>query len=228
MRTRYFRFLAIIVGILFVLPISAQNSRQYIRNSIREWGECRNVAITKRNGDVALYGRSGYSAGSCPADLINALKTLNSQNEYIDDVQLTDAGRWLVLYGNNGAQWNNIPYSLEREIREYNNNGESITSVTFNDDGDWILISTEHVSSSDPDLQDWLAQGMNTFGTLWTACITDDCLVAVFENGYKFLGNVPSDLRQALNNTSLNVFRLKIAGTAWFFADFSGGYQYNM
>ncbi|MCM1139535.1 MAG: hypothetical protein NC453_13270 [Muribaculum sp.] len=218
-------FLALMVS---SLSAYAQGSRQYIRDAIKGWGECRNVAITKTNGDIALYGRNGCARSNCPQGLNDAITKLNNNKEYIDDIQLTEAGRWLILYGDNGIQWNDIPYSLERKLREFNNNGEVITSVTFNDDGDWIVITTEHISASDSRIQDWLADGLNNFGGLWAACITDDCLVAVFEGGYKFLGNVPNDLRQALKSSSLDVYRLKIAGTAWFFADRNGRFRYNM
>lgn len=216
------------IMLLFCLPMEAQNSREYIRNAIKGWGECRNVAITRTNGDVALYGRNGCARSNVPSGLNDAITELNNQKEFTDDIQLTEAGRWLILYGNNGIRWNDIPYSLERKLREFNDNREVITSVTFNDDGDWIVITTEHISASDSRIQDWLADGLNTFGGLWAACITDDCLVAVFEQGYKFLGNVPEDLRSALKSTNLNVYRLKIAGTAWFFADMDGRYRYNM
>jgi len=53
-------------------------------------------------------------------------------------------------------------------------------------------------------------------------------MVAVFAGGYKFFGNVPESLKTALKNTKLDVYRLKIAGDSWFFADKNGSYQYNM
>lgn len=206
----------------------AQNSREYIRNAIRGWGECRNVAITRTNGDLALYADNGCARSGVPKSLNDAISELNHDRKYIDDIQLTENGKWLILYGNNGLKWNNIPGSLESMLRDYNNNGEVITAVTFNDDGDWIIISTEHISASSPSIQDWVAEGMDSYGGVQTACITDDGCVVVYENGYRFLGNVPNDLKTALKETKLDVYRLKIAGTAWFFADKSGRYRYNM
>lgn len=222
-------FLFLLIGIFFpATSIHAQNSRAYIRNCIKEWGECRNVAITKTNGDVALYGRNGCARSNVPKGLDEALTELNRDSEYIDDVQLTENGRWLILYGDNGIRWNYIPYDLEQQLREYNSNGEVITSVTFNDDGDWILVSTEHFSASDPNLLEWVSDGMDRYNGVQTVCITDDGLVVVYEGGYKFLGNVPADLKKALQETNLDVYRLKIAGTSWFFADRNGNYRYNM
>ena len=223
-----FRRMALLLFMLMgALTISAQ-SRSYIKEAIKKNGECRNVAITKTNGDLMLYGRNGCARSGCPKGLNDAIVELNNAQEYIDDVQLTENGRWLILYGNNGFLWNDIPYSLERQLREYNNEGETVLSVTFNDAGDWAIVSTEHVSASETWIQDWLKEGMRNYGMLWTVCITDDAMVAVFEDGYKFYGNVPETLKTALNKTRIDVFRLKIAGTAWFFSDGKSRYDYYM
>ena len=211
------------------IPIQTQGQgRATLRRNIKEWGECKNVAITKSNGDVALYGKNGYACYSCPGSLVNALSKLHDRSKLIDDVQLTENGSWLVLYGDNGFQWNDIPYSLEKKLREMNDNEEVITSVTFNDAGDWIVISTEHIAASNPEVYSWIEEGIEEYGALWAACITDDALVLCYSRGYKFMGEVPSGLKSALRESSLDVYRVKIAGTSWFFADKHGHYRYNM
>jgi hypothetical protein len=213
---------------LLIAVSSYGQGRTYIREQIRKEGECRNVAITKNNGDLMLYGRNGCARSGCPQSLNEAITELNSETKYIDDVQLTEEGRWLILWGNNGFRWNDIPYSLERKLREYNEKSEVVTSATFNDAGDWIVISHDHYSSSDSRISGWLKEGNEEYGQLWAACVTEDAIVAVYASGYKFLGNVPESLKDALRKTKLDVFRLKIAGTAWFFADKNGNYQYSM
>lgn len=160
--------------------------------------------------------------------LTEALNELNEEGEYIDDVQLTERGRWLILYGNNAFRWNYISSSLEAEIREYNRRGDVVTSVTFNDDGDWIVISKEHFSASDNRIVEWLKDGLEEYGQIWSACVTDSAIVAVFENGYKFLGDVPSDLKSKLDSVDFDVYRMKIAGTAWFISDGVDEYDYSM
>lgn len=210
------------------LGANAQSSRAYIRECIQKWGECRNVAITRTNGDLALYGHNGSARSGCPKALNDELERLNAKKEYIHDVQLTEQGRFVILYGDNGLRWNGIPSSLESKLREYNSKQEVITSVTFNDGGEWVVITENYFSSSGTNILEWLKAGIDDYGKLWTACITDDSLVAVYERGYKFYGDVPQDLQNALRATKLNVVRLKIAGSAWFFADANGRYQYNM
>lgn len=221
-------WLLVLLFTVFSASTGYAQSRAYIRNAIDNWGECRNVAITRYNGDLALYGTNGYAMKGCPQGLNDAISELHDDDEYIDDVQLTEEGRWLVLYGDNGLIWNDIPYSLETKLRDYHKRGEVITSVTFNDAGDWIVITTNYFSCSDTEIQDWLVEGHEKFGQLWAACITDDALVAVFEDGYRVFGDIPTSLSNALRETSLDVYRLKIAGTSWFFADEDGNYQYSM
>lgn len=224
----FLKGMVLILMLLINSHSSFAQSREYIRNAIEEWGECRNVAITKFNGDLALYGKNGCARSGCPDDLNDAITELNNNGEYIDDIQLTEEGRWLILYGNNGIRWNDIPYSLEQKLREYNQQGEVITSVTFNDAGNWIVITTNYYSASHSEVLNWLKEGNEDYGQLWAACVTDDAVVAVFKEGYRFIGNVPETLKKALKETNLNVFRLKIAGNAWFFADQNGRYNYNM
>lgn len=207
----------------------AQNSRDYVRNSITSWGTCRNVAITDTGGDIALNYNNQYAYSGIPTSLANAIKELHDESEFIDDIQLTENGNWLILYGNNGFQWSNIPSDLEDAMREFNNNEEVVTSATFNDRGDWILISTEHIKASTSNIYEWIQDGMESFGPLWAAHITNDGLVLCFENGYKYLGNVPDRLKDALHSSKYNVYRIKFtSGGSYFFADKDGRYTYWM
>ncbi len=221
--------LILFLSLFLSIKIGAQTrDRSYIKQQIRYHNECRNVAITKYNGDLMLYGKNGWAASGCPKGLTDALDELNDDGEFIDDVQLTESGRWLILYGNNGIRWNDIPYSLERKLREWNSQSEVITSVSFNDDGDWVAVSHNYICASDSRIQDWIGEGMNLYGGVWATCITDDAIVVVYEKGFRTLGDIPSTLNSRLKQTSIDVYRLKIAGDAWFFSDGKSEYDYNM
>jgi len=45
-----------------------------------------------------LYGRNGCARKGCPESLNEAITELNNDAEFIDDVQLTESGNWLVLF----------------------------------------------------------------------------------------------------------------------------------
>ena len=223
------RLINFMLTLLFVVNLmNAQNSRDYIKQQITLWGECKNVAITETNGDLALHGENGWVGSGLPPGLADELNKLNNESELIDDVQLTENGRWIILYGDNGFRWSDIPYSLERKIKVFNSEGDIVFSVTFNDNNDWIIISKERYAASSVELQNWLQEGANEFGMLWAACLTNEALVACYQGGYKFLGNIPYSLKEALTATKMNVYRIKIAGEAWFFSDFYGNYQGKM
>ena len=232
MRKYFFLIVSLIFSIALVsVPVEANaqsRDRSYIREQISYHGECRNVAITKRNGDLMLYGQNGWAATGCPKDLTEALHELNEEEVYIDDVQLTEDGRWLILYGNNGLRWNDIPYSLEQKLREWNSKQEVITSVSFNDAGNWIAVSTNYVCASDAKVQEWIREGMEDYGGVWATCVTEDAVVVVYETGFRCIGEVPAELKQKMTSTSINIYRLKIAGDAWFFSDGKSRYSYNM
>lgn len=215
--------------LLSQLCVFAQDSRSYIRNQIEEWGSCRNVTITLTGGDIALNWDNAYAYSGIPSDLASAIKELHNDSELIDDIQLTEDGRWLVLYGNNGFRWNNIPSDLERTIRQYNADREVITSVTFNDSGGWIVITSEHISASNSEIYDWIEEGIREYGQLWAAHLTNDGLVLCYENGYKYMGNVPANLKQTLRETNINVYRIKfLSDGSYFIADKEGAYSYYM
>jgi len=219
----------LIVMVLTISQVYAQGSRKYVKDAISSWGTCRNVAITDTGGDIALNYSNQYAYSGIPSDLSSAIKSLHDKGELIDDIQLTEEGRWLILIGNNGIQWNDIPYSLESKLRELNSNREVITSVTFNDYGDWIVITTEHISASTDKIYDWIKAGMYDYGQLWAAHITNDGLALCYAEGYKFMGNVPYKMKEALKNTRNDIYRIKFTPQgSYFFADIDGRYSYYM
>lgn len=225
MKSRVLFFLLFTV----VSSLSLFAQRDYIKQQINEWGSCRNVAVTLTGGDLALNWNNAYAYSGIPRGLANAIDELHEEGEFIDDIQLTEEGRWLILYGNNGFRWNNIPYSLENKIREYNHDREVITSVTFNDQGGWIVITTNYISASNEDVYDWIEEGMKSYGKLWAAHMTNDGLVLCYETGYKFLGNVPNNLKEKLKQTKINVYRIKfLSDGTYFIADTNGNYAYYM
>ena len=230
MKKQMIKSLMVVMALcLTTIGANAQRDRNYVKSQIKKWGTCKNVAITKTNGDVALYGTCGYATSNVPAALSNKLKELNKANTLIDDVQLTESGKWCVLYGRNDATWTtDIPSGLANKINEFHNNNYVVRSISFNDYGRWVIVSDEYYATSSTELTNWLKSGSDRWGRLWAVCVTDDATVAVYEKGFCYRGNVPEKLKEALRSTSFNVYRLKVSGDSWFFADTNGNYRYWM
>lgn len=222
-----------LAAILFCgLQMSAQTSqsRTAIRNSIEAHGKCKNVVLTNTKGNLMLYDKYGCVRNGLPKSLDKLLSQLIKEKRNIKDVVVSESGQWLVLYGDNGCKWSSgIPTGLKNKIREYNRNKERISTAVFNDNGDYIIVSDKHFAASDNDLTTYLKEGTDVYGPLWTVCLTNDGFIAVYENGYRFNGNIDDNLRQALRETNIDVYRLKMCGPYWFFANEDGSrYKYNL
>lgn len=213
--------------------------RDFVKEQIARAGECRNVAITMYGGDLVLCGRNGWAANDCPEYLTDALHGLERAGAFIEDVQLTEKGNWLIQYYDGPVadgqtaqsqkfRWSGIPRDLRRQLQRYMEDGETIYSVSFNDLKEWIIITSESFSASNSALRDWLKEANEEHGMLWTVCLTDDAVVVVCENGFYMDGEVPWTLEDALNSTEIFVRRLKIAGDSWFFSDGIGEFDYEM
>lgn len=210
--------------------LKAQYNQQvpltYIKEQIKRWNSCKNVAITDACGGVALHESNGYASTGVPDGMANALKLLNRDGVLIDDVHLTEQGRWLVLFGDNGMRYYGLPKSLEDRMREFNQKGYTIYSVTFNDYGDWVIISNEYYSTSSQNLYSYIEERRKKYGQLWSACLTNSGFVAVFENGYASFGDVPQGLVTALKTISFDGFRVKFTPRGrWFVGNNAGNYE---
>lgn len=203
-------------------------SRQSLRDAIKSWGTCKSVAITTQNGNVAIYGTNGYhTSSSTPVAMTNRLRELNNAKNTISDVIITENGRWIIIY-DEGVSWSNdIPYALAQKIREFNQR-EAIWSVALNDNNEWVIVGKEHYSASSQSITDYLNQGHAKYGKLWTVHMTNSSMVAVYEDGYRFLGEVPTRLKEALSKTSMDVLRLKYLPDGSYFISDGKAYDYWM
>ena len=228
MRMRRTAFIMALMTVFTVSLFAQSRGRNYIKQNISEWGaaamwpsptpEATSPSTERTTMPIRPASHRPWPTRS---------KKYHDDDDYIDDVQLTEDGEWLILVGKNGCQWSNIPSELESKLRQWNEAEETITSVTFNDDGDWIAVSTDHVASSSTDMDDWIKEGIETHGQLWAAHLTNDACVLCFENGYKFLGNVPPKLKDALKATKYDVYRIKFTKEgSYFFADQEGHYTF--
>lgn len=211
------------------LSAFSQDSRTYIKQSIAQHGSCKTVAITQNYGDVCLYGKNGWACKNCPVDLRDALKQLSDRGKTINDVQLTENGKWLIIFDGNGFKHSSgFPAGLASKLQEFNLNREHIISASFNDEGEWVAVTPEHLSASSPDLTSWLQGGINSYGRILCVAMSDGAVVAVYDGGYKFLGSVSQTLKNALRQTQIRVENVKFSGEHWFFANKDGKYQFYM
>lgn len=213
---------------LLSLPVAAQ-SRDFLRESIDKYGECRNVAITQGHGSVMLFGINGWVADEfCPSSLKRNLRKLHQNGEDIVDVCITQSGNWIILYGRNGFNWLGVPDSLIPVLYKCNGDDEEVVTVTFRDDGDWVVVTKNYVDCNNPDIYSWIMEGCELYGNVRTVTMSDDGIIVIYEKGHRTSGEVPETLCTALSNTDIEVHCVKFAGEAWFFSDGVARYEYLM
>jgi hypothetical protein len=222
------RFFLLIASVAMATTMFAQSSRECIKQVIREKDECKSVAITQYNGDAMIYGHNGWAAQACPNDFTEALYELNTQKVEIQDIHITELGRWAILCNQHDVIYDLSYDNLKHKIATCQEDNEQITTITFNDAGDWILITTKQISASSDELMGWITDGCDKYGQVWTACITDDAAIVVYESGFKYYGNIPENLKEALRACESDVYTIKLSGQSWFFRCTDGSGRYHM
>ncbi len=221
------KIILLCASLAMVLCLQAQASHKFLKKQMNKHHDCKSVAITNKNGDAMLYGSSCWEAINCPVEFSRLLFELSEWDIEIHDIHLSELGRWYILYGNNEVYSNLLYENLELQISRYQQENEKISTVTYNDSGDWIVITTNRFSASSDQLVGWLEDGCGKYGQLWTACITEDAAIAVYELGFKYWGNIPSDLMTTIRQCKSDVDMVKIAGDAWFFRCTDGYWRSN-
>ena len=112
------------------IALSSARDRFYVKNSIERWGSCRNVAITDRGGDIAFVGTNKCAYDRIPTSLSKQIDNLNDRAFFINDVQLSEKGRWLISYGDGLMRWHRIPAMLKNCLYELITDRHQIKSIT--------------------------------------------------------------------------------------------------
>ena len=157
-------------------------------------------------------------ASDVPSGLIDDLKKLDESGKTLQEIVLTEQGKWLIIYGTNGYSSHLLPTDLRNKLSRWNDEEEEIISATFNDNGDWIAVTKNEYAASQDYVYDMIDKGEDEFGTFLSAHLTNDGMVLCFKRGYKYRGNVPEQLKQKLRESKLDVIRVKfLSGGSYFF-----------
>ena len=208
-------FTLLLAALAVTLSINAQ--REHITQHIEKYDQCQSVAITQNNGNAMIFSTNQWMAEGCPNNFTEALYELKVEKQNLQDIHLTELGRWIILYNDNQTRSDLLYENLKQKITNCQEDGEKITTVTFNDKGDWIVVTAKQISASSDLLMSWIADGCERYGQVWTACITDDAAIIVYEGGFKYYGNIPEDLLEAMRACDKDVYTIKISGNAWLF-----------
>ncbi len=221
--------LTLIMGCAAMATFAQGNvDRQAIKTAIDDWESCRNVVLTRNKGCFAIEGSYNFVAQNIPEDLMKKLEELRENENYIDDVTVTENGLWVILYDTNDAAWSaGIPEGLKQAILEFHENNFYVRSISFNDKGQWAIVSKQRVKTYSAEVTDWLKEVSQERGDLWTVTIGENGILAVFEQWYASRGDIPQNLIDELEEPQFDYYRVKFSDNYWFYATEDGDYKYN-
>lgn len=207
-------------------------SRSEIRNSISKWGQCKDGCITNSYGSVVLYSSNGYSyCGNCPQQLTTALKDKNNNGVVLNDVTITDQGKWLLIFDNNNFIGQNIPQSMQTQLNSIFNAipNDTIQSASFNDANEWVIVTSKYFYTSSEDFTNILRKNIESYGKINTVSIFNDGCIACYKSGFYSLGNVPSIVISAANSFKIHPYIVKFDNCGnYLICTKNGNYSYNL
>lgn len=222
------KILIALLGLVTFCAFATSSHADYIHSFLEERRSCKGGAITTRQGYVVLSYDNGYAYSGIPISLGEAIKSEIANGFIIDDVCLTEGGKWLILGDN--IKWDGIPDALVNKIRSFLNNRERINCVCFNDYGDWIVITEKYYSASDQSIEDAIEVCKRKYGFIRTASMSNYGYVIVAEYGFVKEGTIPDELWNLLSKDvgfDINVVKFNYSGS-YLISDGNTKYWYSL
>lgn len=180
------------------IPTADSSYMSYIKESLKKYDQCRTGAITKSGPGVAIWGINGYSSNEyCHSDLKNALKEINSKEQTVNDVAVSESGNYVVVYGNNGYYYLGIPDEMVTWLQKYNKDKKNIISVAFTDEGRWAIV-TEDAYVTDGYTVKVVEEAQAKYGYVNSVSLSGNSVVVCCEYGI-YYKNAPKKLIEKLN-----------------------------
>ena len=224
-------FLKCILAVVLICSVSVVfgQKRTLLVETINEWKNCKNVLITATKGNVAVSDRNGYAiSGKFPSEMYDVIVEASENQRPVTDMVLTESGKFLVLIGRNGYTAKGIPEKLDARLKEINAADGEVISVSFNDNGDWIVVAADAVYGAVSGISD-LQSIADKNGRILTACVTNDGVAIVCQNGVYLYGHFPKALPETIRKTTFPIYRVKFADDgSYFIADKTGSCSFGL
>lgn len=73
--------------------------------------------------------------------LKNELKYLDSSNQVIKSISISDNGNWIIIYGKNSFSYNQLPINAEKYLKKISDSQTNIKDFDFlGDDNQWLCL----------------------------------------------------------------------------------------
>ena len=187
-------------GIVNGDPLAASSKLKSLKEAIDGWKECKGGVITDSGAGVAVYKSNGYQCASAPESLSSSLKEANDGRHEIVDVCITEANSYIMFYGLNGYSYKgSVPQGLKDAIQTVRSKSIKTVSASFNEAGEWCLVSENGDYYCSESVRRKIAPFVKDFGKLCSVTLTENALVACYQNGVYYY-NVNPKVEQSLSS----------------------------
>ncbi|MGN1266045.1 MAG: hypothetical protein ACI4UL_09540 [Muribaculaceae bacterium] len=181
-------------------PLAASSKLKSLKEAIDGWKECKGGVITDSGAGVAVYKSNGYQCASAPESLSSSLKEANDGRHEIVDVCITEANSYIMFYGLNGYSYKgSVPQGLKDAIQTVRSKTIKTVSASFNEAGEWCLVSENGDYYCSESVRWKIAPFVKDFGKLCSVTLTENALVACYQNGVYYY-NVNPKVEQSLSS----------------------------
>lgn len=196
-----------------------------------KWNELRNGTLAERSGaGVVIYGNNGYAyTGSTPEALKNKIVELNKANVKIDDVCVTENGRYCLIWGDNGYAAKG-PQEFLNILEDFNHRKETIRSVALTDGGAWAIVGETNTSCANTTLLQFVNDARNKYGTIYSISLSNmGAIVVCCERGVAWNNMVSNNVVDEIKKANFSVRFVKFSTNGKFIiTDGDKTSRYNM
>ncbi|MBR3442882.1 MAG: hypothetical protein IKG96_04415 [Bacteroidaceae bacterium] len=189
-------------GIINAIAERSKYGRNQLRKHINKWGVCKSGTLTLERGAVAIYGSNGYfCTATVDENIKSTLDDIHDAGHYIDDINITENGSFIIVYGN-GKHWiGNMPNALMTTLHGYPL-GTIFRSISFNESGTYAITTSTGFKSNNDNYQAFYDDTHEEYGHLLSVNICDDGAVFCYSSGSKYCGYIPQNVDAAMNSFS--------------------------
>ncbi|MBL0129624.1 MAG: serine protease [Flavobacteriales bacterium] len=206
--------------------VTNRDHRDFVRKAVDSWQNCYTMALTRTKGIFAMSENAmAYKGISVAVDSV--LLKLAGDKRHVDDVILSESGAAVILYDGIGCTTQRVDKELLDQLSEILSHKTPIWSVAFNDNGAWAIVTEEGIYSSSSEIQGFIVTQEPDYGKLLSVTMTNNAVIACYEGGFTYVGEVPKRLLDAITESDMYVRTIKLSEDgSYFFGDNFGHYRY--
>lgn len=159
-----------------------------VRDSLAAANHPRTGCLTARKA-VFVTGRNNYVANGLPSAVRGKISELQSLDQRITDICVTDMGWWAIVYDGTHID-GELPASLDATLDSLTSAGERIMSVSISPDGSYAYVTDRSYGASSLKDEATLREAVEAFGIPVSVSLSQGGCLVVCDRGI-YVRDVP-------------------------------------